>query len=288
MPYAPHQVLIGTVELLMLAVGGWVLIRCFFFPELRAAIFGPSRLPHWNISGFEAMLLALTIFLCGFVGQGVALQLFGRNLAELPDRAGLEVVLYGFGFHGIALLGWPIFRLLRRHAHSDYGAEPPVSAPPRKLGRRTLIWQSVTTLLLTLPVLALTSAGWNALLRAVGLPDAPQDLIAVFGAVNSPFVLIAMLLVATVLAPINEELLFRGVVFRFCRQRFGRAIALTVSGVLFGLLHGNWAGFVPLAVLGVALALAYEHSGDIRVPIVAHGLFNLNTTIVVLSGLPSA
>jgi membrane protease YdiL (CAAX protease family) len=122
-------------------------------------------------------------------------------------------------------------------------------------------------------------------LRALGLPDDPQDLLAVFNSVESVPVLAAMLFIACVLAPLNEELLFRGAIFRFCRQRFGRAIALLVSGVLFGALHGNWAGFIPLAVFGVVLALAYERTGDIRVSIVAHGLFNLNTLLILLSGL---
>jgi len=117
------------------------------------------------------------------------------------------------------------------------------------------------------------------------LPDDPQDLLAVFGAVHSQSLLAAMLFVACVLAPLNEELLFRGAIFRFCRQRFGRAPALLVSGVLFGALHGNWASFVPLAVLGAILAMAYERTGDIRVSILAHALFNLNTLVIVLSGL---
>jgi membrane protease YdiL (CAAX protease family) len=60
---------------------------------------------------------------------------------------------------------------------------------------------------------------------------------------------------------------------------------LLISGCLFGALHGNWAGFLPLALLGAGLALAYEATGDIRVTVVAHGLFNLNTILVVLSGL---
>ena len=62
--------------------------------------------------------------------------------------------------------------------------------------------------------------------------------------------------------------------------------AIRSCGCLFGAAHANWASFVPLAVLGVVLALAYEATGDIRVPIVAHGLFNLNTILIVLSGLP--
>jgi len=288
MSYAPHQIVIGTLEVLMLLVGGWILARSLAIPELRAAIFQRTRIPDWHLSGVEILGLGLTIFACGLVGQTALAQVFGARIAESPDRAGLQVVLYGFGFHGLALLGWPLFYYGRSRAYANYGSQPPTSSPIRREGWRSLMWSGFTTLLFALPVVALVSAGWTLIVRALGLPDAPQDLIAVFGAVKSPLVLIAMMLVATVIAPMNEELLFRGVIFRFFRQRFGRGLAYAVSGTLFGLLHGNWAGFLPLAVLGVALAIAYERSGDIRVPIVAHGLFNLNTTIFLLAGLPAS
>lgn len=285
MSFAPHQVVIGTLEVLLLLVGGWILARTLALAELRQAVLHQNRLAPWHLGGPEVLLLGLSIFLCGLVGQSLAAQFLAPLIADSPDREGLQVVLYGLGFHGLALLGWPLFHFGRRRAYASYGAAPDEPRPVRRQAWNYVFWTGFTTLLLALPVLALTSAGWNLILRAVGLPDAPQDLIAIFGAVKSPVVLIAMILVATVVAPINEELLFRGVIYRFFRQRFGRAIAFVVSGSLFGLLHGNWAGFVPLAVLGIALAIAYEHSGDIRVPIVAHGLFNLNTTVVILSGL---
>lgn len=288
MPAPLHQLVIGSVQLLMLGVGAWVLVRACFVPELRAALLDRNRLPRWPLTGHEVTFLALVIFLCGLVGQIAATQVFGSRIAGSPDEAGLRVVVFGFAFHAAALLGWPLFQATRTRLHRDYGAEPPTAPAPRRLGVRSIVWNSVTTLILALPLLALCSLGWTFLLRRLGLPHEPQDLIAVFGAVQSPVVLLAMIAVACVVAPINEELLFRGVIYRGIRQRFGRAPALVASGLLFGLLHANWAGFLPLALLGAALALAYEHSGDIRVPIVAHALFNLNTTIVVLSGLPQA
>ncbi len=288
MPVPPHQLVVGAVQLLLLAVGGWVLARACFVPELRAALLDRNRLARWPLTGHEVTFLALVIFLCGLVGQIAATQVFSARLTGSPDEAGLRVVVFGFAFHAAALLGWPLFQATRTRLHRDYGAEPPAAAASRRLGVRSVVWNSVTTLVLALPLLALCSLGWTFLLRRLGLPHEPQDLIAVFGSVQSPIVLLAMIAVACVIAPINEELLFRGVVYRGIRQRFGRAPALVVSGLLFGLLHANWAGFLPLALLGALLALAYEHSGDIRVPIVAHALFNLNTTVVVLSGLPQA
>jgi membrane protease YdiL (CAAX protease family) len=124
------------------------------------------------------------------------------------------------------------------------------------------------------------------LLRKLGLPEEPQDLIAIFAHTKSSLVLAGMLVVACVLAPLSEELMFRAGLYRFSRKHLGRPTALLVNGVCFGALHGNWAGFLPLALLGVALSLAYEATGDIRVSVVAHALFNLNTVVLVLSGIP--
>jgi membrane protease YdiL (CAAX protease family) len=94
-----------------------------------------------------------------------------------------------------------------------------------------------------------------------------------------------MFVVACVLAPMMEELLFRAGLYRFCRQRLGRVAALLISGTLFGAIHANWAGFLPLSVLGVMLALVYEATGSIRVSIVAHAFFNLNSILMILSGI---
>ncbi|MDP1580798.1 MAG: CPBP family intramembrane metalloprotease [Candidatus Didemnitutus sp.] len=286
MSLTPLQILAASIELFLLVVGAWMLARALSFPQARQAIFGRNRISPWSLSGHEVVLLILAICMCGLIGQGLAVNLFRAGIAESADHRGLEVVLFGFGFHAVALLGWPLFFLLRRMLHQNYGAGPPPMVPARKLSPTSLVKHSVITLLLVLPTLTLISLGWTALLRAFDFPDAPQDLIEVFGNVQSPLVLAAMLIVACVIAPLNEELLFRGVIFRFCRQRFGRGIALVVSGVLFGALHGNLAGFVPLAVFGAALAIAYEQSGDLRVSIVAHALFNFNTTMLVLAGLP--
>lgn len=264
--------------------GAWLLARGLGDPTHRARLLDRSRLAHWELSGAEVTLLVLGIFFCGLFGQIAAQQFFGAAIKESPQRAGLEVVVYGTGFHGIALLGWPLFRVLRRMLHTDYGAPPPAPIEFRREPLAKVFVHALSALLIALPIVALTSFAWNLVLRVLGLPNEPQDLLAVFNGVESKSLLAAMLFIACVLAPLNEELLFRGAIFRFCRQRFGRALALLVSGVLFGSLHGNWASFVPLAALGAVLALAYERTGDIRVPIIAHGLFNLNTLVILLSG----
>jgi membrane protease YdiL (CAAX protease family) len=92
-----------------------------------------------------------------------------------------------------------------------------------------------------------------------------------------------MLVLAVVLAPIAEELIFRAGMFRVLKGRIGRWPAIAISSALFAALHLSWAGFAGLFCLGVVFCLSYERTRNIAVPIVAHGLFNLNSIIVILA-----
>jgi len=281
-----HPLLVA-VELLLLAGGVGLLARVLLVPERRRKWFESSLLPAWPISGSEVGLLLLLMFLDGFLLQAVVQQFIGPHLglARGGDLTGLQVFVYGLSFQVGTLLGWVIFGHLRRTWQPEVGAPPPPTAPANRLPPLRLLVAAGTTVLVALPLLAATALAWGALLRAAGLPDDPQDLIGIFARTESAVVFAGLLVVACVMAPIAEELIFRGIIFRFLRQRFGRLPALLVSAVLFGLLHANWAGFAPLCVLGVCFALAYEKTGDLRVAIAAHGLFNLlNVAIIAATG----
>lgn len=286
MPADSVQLSLIALETTLLFAGAGLLIWVLANPRQRQHWLGARLLPHWPVTLPEFLLAALLVFATGFLLQTATHQFLGPRIANNPDKSGLEVFLYGAGFHAGILLGCALFPLLRRRIYADYGTRPP---PPPPSGRRPT-WPEVLrhaagTVLVVLPVLTLLSLGWTELLKASGLPDAPQDLISVFSETGSPFVVAGMLLVACVLAPLSEELMFRAGLYRYLRQRLGRMPALLLSSVCFGALHGNWAGFLPLAVLGMILAVVYEATGSIRVVIVAHSLFNLNTILVVLSGL---
>lgn len=289
MPTEPAQLILAVFEITLLLAGACLCFGLTFNPGQRIRWLGTNRLPPWPVTLPEFALFAALIFLSGFFLQAGGQLLLGDFIAKTVDRTGLEVLVYGAGFHGGALLGWLLFPTLRKHWHADYGAEP----PPQPVMAPALPWPKVLfyaggTLLVALPVLSLLSLGWTFLLRKMGLPDDPQETIAIFANTKSPLVVAGMFVVACILAPLNEELLFRGGLYRFCRQRLGRGWALLISGCLFGALHANWAGFLPLALLGVGLAIVYEATGSIRVAVVAHGLFNLNTILIVLSGLPGS
>jgi len=81
-------------------------------------------------------------------------------------------------------------------------------------------------------------------------------------------------LIAGLIAPISEEIFFRGILYGYLR-RWGIVLALIVTTVIFVMLHAV-QGF-PLAQLvgGIVFALAYEASGKLLVPITIHVLGNL-------------
>lgn len=94
----------------------------------------------------------------------------------------------------------------------------------------------------------------------------------------------AILLVSLLLAPIAEEVLFRGVVFGSAHRKFP-FLAYVLSTLLFGLLH-VWSYYAPgqyLSMLmalmtyipaGAALAWTYEKAGNLWAPIALHILNN--------------
>ena len=87
---------------------------------------------------------------------------------------------------------------------------------------------------------------------------------------------------AIVVAPLLEEFLFRGILYRFMKRPFGMGPSIVISSILFAIVHKNTLSFFPLLFLGVFLAVSYERTGDLRTSIFMHGFFNLIMVFFVL------
>lgn len=281
------QSALAAFEVGLLLSGAGLVLWLVFNPAARTRWLGTNALPAALIAPIDFVLAAALVFLTGFAAQAAAQAWLGPVLAQAADQPGRALFVYSVANYAGALLAWRVmFPPLRRTWAFAPEAPRPAAAP--SLPWAQVLHQAAGALLAMLPLLVLLNLGWSAVVDALGLPNTPQDVIAIFTSTRSPWVITGMLLVACVLAPVYEELLFRAGLYRFCRQKLGRGWALGISGLCFGALHGNWAGFLPLAGLGMGLALVYEATGSIRVAIVAHALFNLNTVLVLLSGLPQA
>ncbi len=101
-----------------------------------------------------------------------------------------------------------------------------------------------------------------------------QEVVRLLKDSWDPVLLVAVTLSAVVVAPIAEEIIFRGYIFRVTREYTGLWGGALFSGILFGVIHFNVLGLPILALFGVALALVYEKTKSIWAPIACHAAFN--------------
>lgn len=81
-------------------------------------------------------------------------------------------------------------------------------------------------------------------------------------------------LVAAVLIPCMEELIFRGLIFRRMRTYSIFSLAALISAVLFGIYHMNLLQFLYATCLGLLLAYVYEQFRTILAPVLLHAAAN--------------
>ncbi|MEO5338284.1 MAG: CPBP family intramembrane metalloprotease [Magnetospirillum sp. WYHS-4] len=94
----------------------------------------------------------------------------------------------------------------------------------------------------------------------------------------------AMVLAAGLLVPAAEEMAFRGILYPWLRGRYGAALAIVGSALLFGLCHLQPDLALRAAVLGVVLAWVRERSGSLWPAIAAHAVNNSLAVIVHQAG----
>lgn len=112
----------------------------------------------------------------------------------------------------------------------------------------------------------------------------PQSLVVSFGAHGGVDAFVLDLATGAVIAPLAEEILFRGLIFTGLAQRMPWILAGAISGVLFALTHGIGV-LLPIAALGFGLAWVYKRFGTLWAPIAAHSVVN-TISLVLLFALP--
>jgi membrane protease YdiL (CAAX protease family) len=95
----------------------------------------------------------------------------------------------------------------------------------------------------------------------------------------------AMFVMAVVVAPIFEEIVFRGYLYAVFKSWAGSFASLVFTAALFAAVHNNVAVLPSLLILAVGLTIAYEWSGSILVPIAMHATFNALQLVTLLVAL---
>ena len=91
---------------------------------------------------------------------------------------------------------------------------------------------------------------------------------------------------SVLLAPVVEEVLFRGVVYSSLRSRFGMFSSSVVSSALFGIMHGTLGQLVIGLFFGMGECFLFEHTKDLRWCIFGHMLSNALSFLISEAGVP--
>ncbi len=99
-----------------------------------------------------------------------------------------------------------------------------------------------------------------------------QDIVGQFP--HTPLGIALFVLLAVIIAPLAEEVFFRGFLFRAFASSWGWVTGAVVSAAVFGVAHVQLDVFFPLFALGLMLAWVYKRTGSLWTSIALHALFN--------------
>jgi membrane protease YdiL (CAAX protease family) len=216
------------------------------------------------------------------VAGGIVAGALGvASIASVPLLSGAvtETSISPETLLSVAVAGQAAFALVGYLYVRRYLPETVCRRPTREEGRLILAGVAVTTAL---------AFGLEALGRAAGF--APMLSLIEEVAATDPTVLLAMALVSLVAVGPAEELLFRGAIQNRLGRTFGPLAAITVTSLLFTLVHSNnydaslvTVGLAMAIIFGVSsvLGVLYERTDNLAVPILVHGLYDAVVFLVL-------
>jgi membrane protease YdiL (CAAX protease family) len=216
------------------------------------------------------------------MGAGFVFLVFvGLFLITLtvPEDAAVElnpeVLLVNIGFQFV-FAGVVMILALRRAPLAEW------------LGLRWQAWRWVlliapgAVMVMWLIFGGLQYSGYVEWMESLGV-ETVQDTVKLLQESKDPLVLGLMAAAAVIVAPLCEEIVFRGYLYPVMKRFAGVWPAAICSAMVFGLAHGNLTALLPLFIFGGLLVFIYEKTGSIWAPMAVHFCFNSATVIVQIA-----
>jgi membrane protease YdiL (CAAX protease family) len=154
-----------------------------------------------------------------------------------------------------------------------------------RLSAGGILIRAALLIALALPLIYGALALCRALLAAGGDDaNSSQELVRFLAKSPSEVAKCVVVLSAVILAPLQEEFIFRGYLYGVARRYGGAGLGLLVNATLFAGIHLHAPSFGGLFVLAACLTLAYEWTGCLLVPMAMHALFNSLSIFSLLAG----
>lgn len=255
-------VFVGSSVLCLLAIGRTILGR--FRLHYR-----PSEAVGWLC--FEVFVL----YICGMFAVSHALgalQQFGFRLNPLLANCVATLLL-------LLVLCWPRFwgvswSELRKALGLGSGRHSWIAE---------LLFGPLAYLTAILPLFVVLLV-YSTVLSALGVDpgQGTHPIVPIITQSDSSKTLLLVVVTAVIVAPLIEEIMFRGALYSWMRTKLSAAPTIFLSSVLFAALHPQGAvGLVPLTFIGMILAFLREWRGSLLTPMAAHACFNAGTLALV-------
>ncbi len=227
-------------------------------PELPAGVDPAPRWPAWYgplalVSGIVVTFIAVLII------EGVVRAASGHLNTSSPALNDTLTFVQDAIFVAVAVL---FAGMTKRPRPWHFGL------------RGARLWPTIGWAALGIGAFLLVEVLYTAIVTPKGKQTVTQDL----GANTGQIALIAGAFVVIVIAPIAEEIFFRGFFYRALRTRFNIWVAAAIDGVVFGMIHYTGSSVLTilpiLAVLGFVFCLVYERTGTIFATIGLHAANN--------------
>jgi membrane protease YdiL (CAAX protease family) len=225
-------------------------------PELPAGVDRTPRWPWW---------FAVVGFVVGFTGTGLLVAIAAAVVGIDPDADSP-------GFVVLATLAQALVFVATAVLFASFVAKPRAA----DFGlRRTRFWRGLGWAAAGIATFYVVTAIYSV----AASPDVDQGITDELGADEGTFGLIVAGVMVMVVAPVAEELFFRGFFYRALRSKFSMIAAATIDGLLFGVIHYNFEGadalllLPPLALLGFIFCVVYEKTGSLF-PVIGMHAFN--------------
>ena len=259
--------LIVVASLLLLALPGyaWLRLSTQKRKEAQGGDTPPCVIQPLDLIIVGLYILVFTVFLKGTESKM-------ENPEDLKMSAGL-VLLSSIAMLSIASIV-PLILFWRINLVEFFGL--------RWLRWKSIFWIMPAFVFAMMIVSSILFAcGWQTWVQD-SLGAKPQEAVSLVRETSDVGLLLAMAVSAIIIAPIAEELIFRGYLYPVVKRFTDRWFASIFSGALFGVIHFNVMGLPTLALMGIILAVIYEKSGSLWAPIGCHAAFNATSVGLML------
>ena len=213
------------------------------------------------------------------------------ELQKIPEDS-WQFTFYGNVLTGVSAIitGFIVILIVRRsfaRSLKGFGLNPKKAL--RDLGAAAVTIWAVWPILTA--VLVLTAEIGKFIVGPDYIIEQHQELktITTYSAAGGLPLIISVFVAAVLIAPIIEELLFRGLLQSTLRSLgYGPWLSIAIGSFFFILFHAAPSHWPALFVLSMSLGYSYERSGSLLRPIFIHAIFNATSVVVTLLTVNSA